>query len=116
MTNPYSNEENGSESNKLLYDFFKHLTTLNTGSILIIITFWQNDYVLSGLEVIVLSLFGFISSLICSVLSMYAIADPIKHQKFNSIVIFTRFLSWICFLSGVTLLTCLAIYQIIGIN
>ena len=114
MTNPYSNEENGSESNNLLYDFFKHLTTLNTGSILIIITFWQNLLDSFGSKVLVLSLFGFTSSLICSVYSMYTIAIPIKHQEF--IDVFTRFLSWFWFLVGVSLLTCFAMYQIIGTN
>ena len=105
MTNPYSNEENGSESNKILYDYFKHLTTLNTGSILIIITVWQDFLVSSGSTVLVLSLVGFVSSLTLSIYLMHVIAYPIKPKKLNLINHFIHFLTWLSFLFGISMLT-----------
>ena len=112
MTNPYSNEKNGSESNNLLYDFFKHLTTLNTGSILIIITFWQNLFDSFGSKVLVLSLVGFALSLTLSVYLMHVIAYPIKPENLNSINYLVHFLTWLSFLFGISMLTVFVIFII----
>ena len=104
MTIPYSNEETGSEPNKTLYDFFKHLTTLNTGSIFIILTFWINSLE-PGSNLLVFALAGFIFSLIFSVYLMHVIAYPIKPKKLNFINSLIHFSSWICFLLGIVALT-----------
>ena len=112
MTNPYSNEENGSESNKILYDYFKHLTTLNTGSILIIITVWQDFLISSGSTALVLSLVGFVSSLTLSVYLMHVIAYPIKPENLNSINYVVHFLTWLGFLFGISMLTIFVIFVI----
>ena len=104
MTIPYSNEETDHEPNKILYDFFKHLTTLNTGSIFIILTFWKNVLDLES-KLLVFSLAGFIFSLMFSVYLMHVIAYPIKPKKLNSINYLIHFLSWICFLFGIVAIT-----------
>lgn len=109
MTISYSNEEIDSEANKLSYDFFKHLTTLNTGSILIIITFLQGflntpESKLIESKLLIFCLGGFTISLISSVQVMYAITNPTKNKKLNFITSITHLISWFSFLFGILML------------
>jgi hypothetical protein len=63
------------ESYKLVYDFFKHVTTLSTGSILLLVAFLERIFhnpVAKGLVAVALA--SFIVATLCSLLDMYIIA------------------------------------------
>ena len=64
---------------KLHYDTFKHLTTLNTGSILILVTFLEKLFTKPVWKELVAVAFGFfVLSIIISLLAMISIASSIR--------------------------------------
>jgi hypothetical protein len=70
------------EANKLFYDVFKHLTTLSTGSILILATFIETLFPNpQGKFLIVLALISFIFSIIGAVLMMFFQASSVMTMR-----------------------------------
>ena len=67
------------EAFRLQYDFFKHMTTLNTGTVLIIVALMQ--YVFTNPKVVyfvVGSIALIFGSLVCSVIQMFLFSDSMK--------------------------------------
>ena len=59
-------------STKLYYDFYKHLTTLSVGSILIIVTFWESSNSTQEFAPLpIFSLTFFVFSIMCSIFAMF---------------------------------------------
>jgi hypothetical protein len=106
------------ESEKLYFDSMKHLTTLNTGSILLLITFLEKLFQKPEWKfLVVVSLSIFVLSNICSISSMVQSANYIKHSANISdsalkIKDLLHYLSLITFLFGILLLTIFAIKNI----
>jgi hypothetical protein len=102
------------ESWKLRYDTFKHLTTLNTGSILILVAFLEKVFTNPEWRVLVGIAFGlFLFSILAAMLSMIAIAKFVENlsldeadKEFGPVVIL---LSLGSFLGGVL---CLIIFTV----
>lgn len=80
-----ANEEKGrekadQEGEKLFYDSMKHLTTLNTGSILLLVTFLEKLFSNPQWKTLIaVSLICFVISIVCSVSSMLQSANHVKH-------------------------------------
>ena len=97
-----------------LFDFFKHLTTLNTGSILIILTFLEESMLQLDFWTVGFAFVGFIISLILSVYIMFFIAylpekywkhlTPKKESMAFRTYHFLIFVSICCFLFGIVFL------------
>jgi hypothetical protein len=71
------------EALKTIYDFFKHLTTLSTGSILLMATLMERVFkspVATGL--VSISFVGFIVSIVSSLASMFVLTQAIKAPDF----------------------------------
>ena len=62
--------ESMKETQRIQFDYFKHLTTLSTGSILIIVAFLEK--VFSYPEWIILAVFSIIALAVCLVASLFA--------------------------------------------
>ena len=113
------------ESHKSFFEYFKHVTTLNTGAILIMIAFFEKAFEKpEGKSLAVLAFGFFIISLICSVLTMYRYAYLIwyeeenrspKDNKFRIIVrTIVFFISKYGFVFGMVLLALFGIINIIN--
>ena len=66
------------EGQKLVYDALKHLTTLSTGSILLLVTFLERLFrqpLWPGL--VAVSLAGFVTCVVASVLAMFVVARSV---------------------------------------
>jgi hypothetical protein len=73
------------EGSKLLHDTFKHLTTLSTGSILLMVTLIQNLFKDKGLEggiFIGLSFACFIVAMLSATAIMIIIGDQLRGREF----------------------------------
>jgi len=69
----------GIEKRKLTIDIFKHTTTLSAGSIVVLATFLSQDIAsLSGKSFLVLSLIGFLLSILCSFFAMLILLGNIQ--------------------------------------
>jgi hypothetical protein len=69
------------EGEKLYFDSMKHLTTLNTGSILLLVTFLENLFRQPRWRpLIAVTLVSFVLSTLCSVSSMLQSANYVKHS------------------------------------
>ncbi len=69
------------EGEKLFYDSMKHLRTLNTGSILLLVTFLEKLFGNPQWKALIaVSLICFIGSIVCSVSSMLQSANHVKHS------------------------------------
>ncbi len=67
------------EGQKLAYDSFKHLTTLSTGSLLLLATFLKDLFDKPEWKFLVgVSFIFFIVSIVCSVLTMKALSMAVK--------------------------------------
>ena len=65
---------------KYRYDYFKHLTTLNAGSILIIIALLKGIFKEpKGIEIILVSIVCFVLSLVCSLTIMTMIGNLVLY-------------------------------------
>src|SRR5689334_11066066 len=76
---------NFTEGSKLLHDTFKHLTTLSTGSILLMVTLIQNLFKDKGLEggiFIGLSFACFIIAMLSATAIMIIIGDQLRGREF----------------------------------
>ncbi|MDQ3847399.1 MAG: hypothetical protein M3261_00410, partial [Thermoproteota archaeon] len=66
------------EGQKLVYDTFKHLTTINTGSILLLVAFIEKLFTNPRWKVLITVAFiSFIISTVCSIFMMIMIAGDI---------------------------------------
>jgi hypothetical protein len=75
-------ERANEEANKLYYDVFKHLTTLSTGSILILATFLESLFADPQWRVlIVVSLLSFVVSIVAAVLMMFFQAGAVLQLR-----------------------------------
>jgi hypothetical protein len=75
-------EKANEEATKLFYDVFKHLTTLSTGSILLLATFIETMFPSPQWKfLIVLALISFIISIISAVLMMFFQASAVLVMK-----------------------------------
>jgi hypothetical protein len=77
----YSKKENSEqEGNKLLYDLLKHLTTLNTGAIILIATLLDKVFKTPVAETaLISSVIGFTVSLTFAFLSMFFAANRVYY-------------------------------------
>ena len=70
------------EGQKLLYDAFKHLTTLSTGSILILATFLEKFFREPEWKILIAFVFvGFIFSTLSAFVTMLALSDSVFSLK-----------------------------------
>lgn len=116
MTDPPTHKM---ERYKLITDYLKHLTTLSTGSILLLAAFLEKIFPNpSGKLLVVGSLLGFMASVVASIVAhTYAIADfpgDGPHLKRKSTIVGGSALmaAWIGFLLGVASLTIFAMVNL----
>lgn len=113
------------ESYRGFFDYFKHITTLNTGAILIIVAFIERAFKNpEGKSLVVLAFICFVLSLIGSVSTMYQYAIKIlkeetksikKEKKFKRFLISLNFLlSKYGFIIGMLLLALFGVINIIS--
>lgn len=78
------NQTANQESWKLQYDIYKHLTTLNTGSILLLVTFLEKIFVRPAWKVLVIAAFCLLFiSIIASFIVMNILASVIREMKLD---------------------------------
>lgn len=76
-----NSEKADQEGEKLYFDSMKHLTTLNTGSILLLVTFLEKLFNNPRWRALIaVSLISFVISILCSVSSMFQSANHIKYS------------------------------------
>jgi len=76
------NQEPLIASHKIFFEYFKHITTLNTGAILLMIAFIERAFEDPEAKILAVLAFGFfVISLICSVLTMYRFAHLIWYEE-----------------------------------
>ena len=102
MTN--SSTGNDCEAAKMSYDFYKYLSALNTGTILVIISFIQSSSVPSNSDLLFIPLILFIFSMLASIYVMYIISHVIHVKIFVYISAIFQLISWIFFIAGIVLL------------
>jgi hypothetical protein len=90
------------ESHKYFFDYFKHITTLNTAAILLMVTFLEKAFKRPQWTILAVIAFGcFLLSLICSVSIMYRYAWLIWHEEermWSNKSKFTKFLEKLTYL------------------
>ena len=92
----------GDLSKKLYYDFYKHLTTLSVGSILIIVTFWEClNSTQEFLLILIFSLAFFVISIICSVFTMFNVIEEHLQSLLVRIIKIFAFLFFLFGLLGI---------------
>ena len=104
------------ERAKLLHDYFKHLTTVSTASVVFIVTFHEkfpDTAPQKGL--IAASIVAFLVCVVCSVGAQtayiwYASSDPRREGKLVYLV--GRTGSWIAFFAGVICLVAFALFRL----
>lgn len=100
-------EKSYQEGEKLYFDSMKHLTTLNTGSILLLVTFLEKLFNNPRWKaLIVVSLCSFTLSILFSVSSMLQSANHVKNSgKFRPLEVNVKkviyYVALITFLSGI---------------
>ncbi|HYX72023.1 MAG TPA: hypothetical protein VE732_04575 [Nitrososphaera sp.] len=120
----YTVEQKAQEEGwKLYYDSYKHLTTLCTGSILILITFLEKIFANPKWKALVGAAFGFfVLSIIASVIEMVSIASAVTkmgpatedrdfEEKMDLYIAISAFT---CFLSGIICLIIFAMKNLYG--
>jgi hypothetical protein len=81
LRTPSMSERQPDEQLKLAYDLFKHLTTLNTGSVLLLLTFFERFSKEPEWRFLIgTSLFLFLVSLVSSLLAMYLLMG-VSHDE-----------------------------------
>jgi len=99
---------------KLRYDIYKHLTTLSTGSILLVITFLEKIFVRPAWKgLVILALCGFFASILASFLVMNVLATTIGEMKLEEKEekVYTRIIGFalVTFLLGILSLMVFAV-------
>jgi hypothetical protein len=82
---PQEQPANFTEGSKLLHDTFKHLTTLSTGSILLMVTLIQNlfkDRGLQGMGFMIVAFACFIVAMLSATGLMIIIGDQLRGREF----------------------------------
>lgn len=109
------------ERYKLLTDYLKHLTTLSTGSILLLAAFLEKIFHNPSYKsFVVLSLTGFMISVVASIIAhTYAIIDfpgdePTFRREQANIGSYALLIAWLGFLVGVACLTIFAMINLFG--
>ena len=105
------------EGYKLVHDTFKHLTTLSTGSVVLLATFLKDLFQHPGWPwLVAISLFLFLVSTVASVIVMLAIGDLVGSDGGSLSVpglevsaVPCIVISWIAFLLGVASLVVFAL-------
>jgi len=111
-------DENLRESHRQFFDLFKHLTTLNSGSILLIVTLLEKLFKQPEWRVLVAaSLILFLFSLATSVFSMFFYAslhtqDEIPKGAHRAMAIFTAVFALLSFVAGLVVLTIFSLKNI----
>lgn len=78
-------QEAHQEGQKLLYDAFKHLTTLSTGSILLLATFLEKFFKNPEWPALIaVALVGFIVSIVSAFITMLVLSDNIFYLREKS--------------------------------
>jgi len=99
------------EGVKLNFEASKHLTTLNTGAILIILTLFErmfNDK--SSAQEMIAALILFLVSIVVSVLTMIALGSAVRDVEFqkkygrNYAALIMNIIAVMCFVSGIVCL------------
>ena len=102
-------EKANQEGEKLFYDSMKHLTTLNTGSILLLVTFLEKLFSNPRWKALIaVSLICFVVSIVCSVSSMLQSANDVKHSgrfqrletRVKSAIYYSALLTFVMGLAG----------------
>ncbi len=109
------------EANKLLFDLFKHSTTVSTGSILILVTFLEKLFKFPVYKwLIIVSLLGFTISIVSSLVVMLFFAgntrSPLNEKDktdkiFLNILMISLIVSSISFGLGIISLVIFAIFN-----
>jgi O-antigen/teichoic acid export membrane protein len=74
-------EKSDEEGEKLFFESMKHLTTLSTGSILLLVTFLEKLFSNPRWKALIaVTLVSFVVSIVCSVSSMLQSANHVKHS------------------------------------
>jgi hypothetical protein len=104
------------EIDKLEIDYLKHITTLSTGSILLIATFLQKFNAPLWRWALIISILGFMASVLASVIDYTVIVEVDVHKKYSEqplviilIGIVARLITWVGFLVGILSLAVFAI-------
>ncbi|MDQ3816421.1 MAG: hypothetical protein M3362_01870 [Acidobacteriota bacterium] len=66
------------EGAKLLHDACKHLTTLSSGSIVVLATFLTKSSPLKGTDSLLLTLVFFVLAVVCAVFAMFTLAVYVR--------------------------------------
>jgi Mn2+/Fe2+ NRAMP family transporter len=100
------------EGSKLFHDTFKHLTTLSTGSVVLIATFFERFKSLHWKSLASLALVGFIVSTVGSVLLMLFLAKDVaimgKPTQRDWLFRYGSWITGVCFVLSVLLLAVFA--------
>jgi 4-hydroxybenzoate polyprenyltransferase len=109
------------ERYKAIFDYHKHLTTLSTGSIVLIATFLEKLFAQPEWKpLVVVSLVGFMASVIGSIINYTALIFDFPKSRNNrktgvvksgakKVVGISLYLTWLGFLTGVISLSIFAI-------
>ena len=101
------------EGNKLLYDYLKHITTLCTGSILILATFLEKLFLNAVWKQLIAWTFIFlILALVISLLTMILAANRVydePEEKLEKIMLILFVITIITFVIGIILLSIFSI-------
>jgi hypothetical protein len=82
LTDLTPDQKTHQEGQKLLYDAFKHLTTLSTGSVLLLATFLEKFFKEPEWKALIAVTFlGFIASIVSAFVTMLALSDSVFNQE-----------------------------------
>jgi hypothetical protein len=101
-------QKSDQESEKLYFDSMKHLATLNTGSILLLVTFLDRLFSNPRWKALIaVTLGSFAFSILCSISSMLQAANYVKHPGQQGdlevkIKDWTHYLALVAFLVGLS--------------
>jgi hypothetical protein len=112
--------EQNAEQTKLAHDYLKHLATLTTGSILLLVTFLEKFLTnLRGKWAITVSLCLFTISIVCNIAAqtgnmetMYYTPKQMKTSVWNRITVGGMIATWVTFLVGLIVLVIFALRNI----
>lgn len=112
--------EQNAEQTKLAHDYLKHLATLTTGSILLLVTFLEKFLTnLRGKWAIVVSLCAFTISIVCNIAAqtgnmetMHYTPKQMKTSRWNRITVLGMIATWVAFLVGLIVLVIFALKNI----
>ena len=99
------------EGSKLFHDAFKHVTTLSTGSIVFIATFLDKFKASVHTELAAYALYGFVLSVITSVLWMLFLAKDVSTKgRYHWYDVFFHVGSWLSVLSFIVSVLLLVVF------